>query len=112
MKEVDSGTHKGVPLDRGTWMETPELMNMDVTGKKGDYLLSSFAEVPTRGIYRRRVVGTRHATLQRPGKQAYGKICSISDRSVGSDGEETVVRWASLNPVKRLFHRRSMKKMR
>ena len=31
-------------------METLELMNMGATGEKGYHLLTSFAEVPTRGI--------------------------------------------------------------
>ena len=57
-------------------------MNMGVTGEKSHYLLTSFADVPTRDIHQRCVVDTRHATLQQPGAQAYGKICSISDRSV------------------------------
>ena len=79
-------------------------------------LLTSFPEVPTRGIQRRGVVGTRCATLQRPGKRAYGKICSISDggvlKSFSLVEKKRLLFYGRLRAGERLFHRRSMKKMR
>ena len=80
------------------------------------FLLTSFPEVPTRGIQRRGVVGTRHATLQRPGKRAYSEICSISDGGrveiVQSVEKKRLSFYGRLRASERLFHRRSMKKMR
>ena len=61
-------------------------------------------------------MGTRHATLQQPGKRAYGKICSISDRGVLKSFSRVEKKrlsfYGRFRASERLFHRRSMKKMR
>ena len=115
VKEVDSGTHKGRRSSRPGGPDGNA--TTDEHGchrRKGYYPLTSLTEVPTRAIRQRCVEDTRHATLQQPGKKAYSKICSISDRSVSESvsrvGKERPLLDGRLEAGERLFHRRSMKK--
>lgn len=68
MKKANGGMHRRCRSGRSEELHEDARTNEHgCRGEKGYYLLTSSAEVPTRGI-QRRVVGTRHTTLQQPGK--------------------------------------------